>query len=120
MGMNLRSLRLLLAGTLVWAGMHVCLMPQAQCESVTESPCCRCHHGNLPKCCHGVHLVEAGVPSGVAVATVVQPSHPFALPVATAGLTQSPSRPGNILTVAEPTPRHPPPRETSGRSPPLP
>ncbi len=117
MTMAFRLLRVTMAGALLWMGAHVCLMPQADCESHSAPPC-HCHHGNLPRCCSGVHLVEAGVASDVSIAATQQPisravaANPGLSPRQAADLHQ------NFLAVNETPPEHSPPRECFGRSPP--
>lgn len=113
-----RALRLVLSVALFWTAMNVCLMPQADCEGKAPAPCA-CHHGGLPKCCHGVHLTEAGVGSGLSVAPAAEPFQQAMLPRLAAAPALA-STAGESLDCAVPTiPRHPPPRESSGRSPPL-
>jgi hypothetical protein len=109
-------LRLFLSAALFWTGMNVCLMPQSECEGKAKAPC-HCHHGSQSKCCTGIHLTEAGVQSGVSIAVpapaqavLVQSGPEAPAPV---GWSGSP-----ILSV-QAVPPHPPPRECSGRSPPL-
>jgi hypothetical protein len=109
-------LRLFLSVALSWAAMNVCLMPQAECEGKTPVHC-HCHHGSLPKCCHGVHLIEAGVQSGVSIAAPAPQQAALAQPgpVAEPGAVRNGPHFFVVLTV----PLHPPPRESIARSPPV-
>ncbi|MBI5240252.1 MAG: hypothetical protein HY926_07245 [Elusimicrobia bacterium] len=117
--MSARLARCLLAAALLWTEAHICLMPQAECEAEVSPSCpCHSHKDGLPRCCTGVHLIEAGIGPGPSIAAAPQPVHPAAL---------SPSAPlfadlflsaGRLAAAGLPAPPHPPPRECLGRSPP--
>lgn len=114
-------MRLILASALFWTGTHLCLMSQAECDGHSQArakaPC----HGQASDqghCCRGVHLTEAGVPSGQSLALAPRGPHP-------AGLISSAAAPVLVTrtvltpqTYAVGPPHSPPPRESFGRSPP--
>ncbi|MCX5794682.1 MAG: hypothetical protein NTY77_04205 [Elusimicrobia bacterium] len=114
--MTKRALRFVLAAALLWTGQNICLMPQSQCEDQARPPC-HCHRGSQPKCCTGAHLEEAGVASGISFAAPAsQPAflyQPSPEPAPAAGWSVSPA------FAVQAVPPHPPPRESSGRSPPV-
>jgi hypothetical protein len=112
--MTPRPLRLLLAASLLWTGLNICRMPQAQCED-EQTPACGCEHGQKAKCCSGVHLVEAGTGS---VSLPAAPADRQALvqPAPEPSLAEHFGGP-SVITDAPPFPR-PPPRGSLGRAPP--
>ncbi|MBI4678922.1 MAG: hypothetical protein HY748_15190 [Elusimicrobia bacterium] len=116
-----RSLRLILAVALFWTGTHLCLMPQADCEGRSKARSrapCHGQTGDQGHCCDGVHLTEAGVPSGQALASAARTPHPAGLLSAGPELAVQPTAVQTPqASIAGSHPR-PPPRESFGRSPP--
>jgi hypothetical protein len=109
-------LRLILSVCLLWTGMNVCLMPQAECEAQAR-PCCHCHHASRHKCCTGIHLIEAGVQSGVSSVAPASPQAALAQPGPSyeSGAVWH----GPLAFAVATALLHPPPRECLGRSPPI-
>ncbi|MBI5210070.1 MAG: hypothetical protein HY927_08880 [Elusimicrobia bacterium] len=119
--MACRCLRLILAAALFWTGTHLCLMPQADCDgrsgARSKAPC-HGQTGDRAHCCKGVHLTEAGVPSGQALAAVSRAPHPAGPLAAGPELALASGGVQPLEAAAPGPPLRPPPAESFGRSPP--